>query len=146
MIIVKNSKAIVRAYIIPLCLLCWVGIGIAAADLYPFDTTQQSTQFSRLTQEVRCLVCQNQSIADSNASFAADLRAEVYRLVKQHETDQAIKTYLEQRYGPYILFNPPLASQTWVLWMAPLALVLLGFAGVLMVILRQSRSASKEVA
>lgn len=140
----KKAQAIAREYIIPVCLLCWVSIGIAAVDLYPFDTQKESTQFSRLTQEVRCLVCQNQSIADSNAAFAADLRAEVYRLVKQHENDQAIKVYLEQRYGSYILFNPPLASQTWVLWLAPLGFVLLGFAGVLLVILRQSRLTAKE--
>ncbi len=121
-----------------LSLLFWLSTGFAVADLYPFESADEHAQFSRLTQEVRCLVCQNQSIADSNAGFAEDLRAEVYRLVRQHQTDQGIKAHLQHRYGAYVLFNPPLSRYTWVLWLAPIVLLLLGFAGVFWVVYRQS--------
>jgi cytochrome c-type biogenesis protein CcmH len=123
-----------------LCLLCWFMLAMAAQDLYPFDNNQDKAQFARLTQEVRCLVCQNQSIADSNAPFAADLRAEVYRLIGLHNSDAEIKAHLTQRYGAYVLLQPPLASQTWVLWATPLGLLLLGFAVLYRIIIRQSQA------
>jgi cytochrome c-type biogenesis protein CcmH len=103
---------------------------LAGEDLYPFDLQGEREQFSSLTQEVRCLVCQNQAISDSNAPFAADLRGEIYTLVKQHKSNAEIKNHLTQRYGAYVLLQPPMAKQTWVLWAAPFLLLVVG-AGVL---------------
>jgi cytochrome c-type biogenesis protein CcmH len=129
---------------IVMCMICWFIPVMALQDLYPFVNNQDKAQFSRLTQEVRCLVCQNQSIADSNAPFAADLRAEVYRLIGLHSSDAEIKAHLIQRYGAYVLLQPPLASQTWLLWAAPLGLLLLGFAALYRIISRQSRFSAEE--
>lgn len=111
----------------------------AAKDVYEFSNAKQREQFSYLTQEIRCLVCQNQSIADSNAPFAADLRAQVYKMVQQNQTDQEIKNYLSQRFGRYVLFNPPLTAHTIALWLAPIGFLGVGLTVLISVMLRQRR-------
>ena len=83
-------------------------------------------QFTRLLRELRCLVCQNQDLADSNASLANDLRNEVYTLVKKGQSDDDIIHYLVARYGDFILFNPPIKATTLLLWFGPGAFLLLG--------------------
>lgn len=97
-----------------------------ANSLYPFDTPQQDAQFTQLLQELRCLVCQNQDLADSNASLANDLRREVYILVKQGNNHDEIIDYLVKRYGEFILFNPAVTTHTLLLWFGPFVFLLLG--------------------
>ncbi|WED44660.1 cytochrome c-type biogenesis protein [Legionella cardiaca] len=105
----------------------WVTIAIANT-FYPLETAKQEAQFSHLLKELRCLVCQNQDLADSNASLAKDLREQVYVLVKEGKADSEIIDYLTSRYGDFILFNPPVKPLTALLWFGP-ALFL--FAGLL---------------
>lgn len=128
----KNAESIgggaVMKSLWPLLLYCWFLTAYAAQELYPFDSAAESAQFSALTAEIRCLVCQNQAISDSNAPFAADLRAEIYTLVKAHKTTPEIKQHLTQRYGDYVLLQPPVAKQTTVLWLAPFLLLFIGLA------------------
>lgn len=97
-----------------------------ANALYPFDTPQKEAQFSSLLKELRCLVCQNQDLSDSNAPLAKDLKHEVYMLVNDNKTDGEIIQFLTARYGDFILFKPPLKSITILLWVAPLVFLLLG--------------------
>jgi cytochrome c-type biogenesis protein CcmH len=97
-------------------------------ELYTFTSPAQQTQFEQLTQQLRCLVCQNESLADSNAPLARDLRDEIYQKVRQGHDNQAIKDYLLARYGQFILFKPALNKLTFVLWFAPFILLLIGFA------------------
>ncbi len=99
---------------------------MASDDLYPFESSVQKEQFTKLTQEVRCLVCQNQAISDSNAPFASDLRAEIYRLINQKKSNEEIKTYLSHRYGDYVLLDPTVSKQTWLLWTSPILLIIIG--------------------
>jgi len=99
-----------------------------AKVLYPFSNPHQRQQFVTLTNEIRCLVCQNESIAASNAKLAADLRGEVYRMVLQGQSDQQIKAYLVRRYGDFVLFKPPVMKRTYVLWFGPFVLLLLALA------------------
>ncbi len=100
---------------------------IASANmLYPLETPQQDAQFIHLLRELRCLVCQNQDLADSNAGLAKDLRNEVYGLVKAGKTDSEIVHYLTARYGDFILFKPPVKSITALLWYGPAFFMLLG--------------------
>lgn len=121
-------------------LLLWCSLtALAANDVYEFATAKQREQFTHLTKEIRCLVCQNQSIADSNAPFAADLRAQIYKLVKDNQTDQEIKNYLSQRFGNYVLLTPPLTARTIGLWLAPIGFLTVGFTVLISVILRQRR-------
>lgn len=94
--------------------------------LYPLDTPRQDAQFSHLLRELRCLVCQNQDLADSNAGLAKDLRDEVYLLVKNGKTDDEIVHYLTARYGDFILFKPPVKAVTALLWFGPALFLILG--------------------
>jgi cytochrome c-type biogenesis protein CcmH len=107
-----------------MCLL--IHTAVFSNTLYPLDTVKQDAQFSHLLRELRCLVCQNQDLADSNASLAKDLRDEVYALVKDGKSDDDIVHYLTDRYGDFILFKPPVKAITALLWFGPLLFLLLG--------------------
>lgn len=89
-------------------------------------TPQLQQRYDRLINELRCLVCQNNSIADSNALLAADLRREVRELVLQGKTDAEILKFMTDRYGDFVLYRPPFVARTWLLWLAPVLLLLLG--------------------
>lgn len=97
-----------------------------AVDMYPLPTAAQQQQFQNLVSQLRCLVCQNQNLADSNADLAKDLRQQVYTLVAENKSDAQIKQYLTQRYGDFILFKPPLNPQTFILWGLPFLLLFIG--------------------
>lgn len=97
-----------------------------ANTLYPLNTTKQEAQFTHLLKELRCLVCQNQDLADSNAGLAKDLRDQVYSLVKEGKSDGEIINYLTARYGDFILFNPPVKAITALLWFGPALFLFLG--------------------
>lgn len=98
-----------------------------ANSLYPLATVKQEAQFNYLLKELRCLVCQNQDLADSHADLANDLRQQVYEFVQQGKTDQEIINYLTARYGDFILFKPPVKIVTLLLWFGPILFLILGF-------------------
>ncbi|HAI67843.1 MAG TPA: cytochrome C biogenesis protein CcmH [Gammaproteobacteria bacterium] len=94
-------------------------------NMIEFDTSQQETRFSELTKELRCVVCKNQSVADSNAELAQDVRNLVRNKILEGQTDQQITHFLVERYGDFVLYNPPLQPKTYVLWVGPLVLLLI---------------------
>lgn len=94
-------------------------MGVSAKALYPLETEKQSIQFNHLLKDLRCLVCQNQDLADSNADLANDLRRQVYEMVKAGQSDSEIIHYLTERYGDFILFKPPVKMITTFLWFGP---------------------------
>ena len=98
----------------------------AAIETYRFDSPEQEARFRQLGYELRCPKCQNQAIGDSDAEISGDLRAEVYRMLKDGATDEEIKEFMVARYGRYVLYNPPLDKHTLVLWYAPAVLLILG--------------------
>ncbi|WP_173236784.1 cytochrome c-type biogenesis protein [Legionella antarctica] len=98
-----------------------------ANSIYPLDSAKKEVQFNHLLKDLRCLVCQNQDLADSNAELAKDLRLQVYQLVKEGKTDTEISDYLTSRYGDFILFKPPIKAVTLLLWFGPFLFLLLGF-------------------
>jgi len=89
-----------------------------------FTSAAEETRFHKLVAELRCVMCQNQSLADSNAQIAHDLRREVLALMRQGKSDREIKDFLVARYGEFVLYRPQVESSTWLLWFGP-ALVLL---------------------
>lgn len=99
---------------------------IYAATLYPFEDSKQTAQFQHLIADLRCPVCQNQNIADSNAPLAKTLRQEVYRSVLAGQSDDEIMHDMTARYGDYIVFNPPVKALTLLLWLGPVMFLLLG--------------------
>jgi cytochrome c-type biogenesis protein CcmH len=100
----------------------------AAEDFYHFNSTVEKSRFQNLTSELRCLVCQNQTIAESNAPLAGDLRGQIYQQILRGQSDKQIVDYLVSRYGDFILYNPPLSLATAGLWFGPLLFLLCGIA------------------
>ena len=97
-----------------------------------------------LTMDLRCLVCQNESIADSRADFSNDIRREIRTQIKANKSDQEIVQFLVDRYGDFVLYNPPMKPTTILLWFGPVALFVVGF-GSLVVYLRRRREQIEEV-
>lgn len=102
-------------------LVCITATYAVAPDSYPFTSAEDAARFDGLTKEIRCVVCQNQSIADSNAPLAKDLRLKIYNMVTEKKSDTDIENYLVQRYGDFILLKPRLNKLTAFLWIFPFA-------------------------
>jgi cytochrome c-type biogenesis protein CcmH len=110
----------------------------AAAAAQPADDPAFETRLKRLEVELRCLVCQNQTLADSNAPLAEDLRREVRELAVSGKSDDEIRAYLVARYGDFVLYQPPVKASTWLLWFGPF-LLLAGGVAVWFVVVRRRR-------
>ena len=91
-----------------------------------FESQLQEDRFKQLTLELRCLVCQNQNLADSDAQLAHDLRAEVHEMLVAGKSDDEIKQFMVERYGDFVLYRPPVQKNTYLLWLAPMVLLLIG--------------------
>lgn len=107
-------------------LLAGNGIAREAAPLAEDEVIEK--RLVNIAEELRCLVCQNESLAGSRADLANDLRREVRGLIKQGKTDQEIKDYLVSRYGDFVLYQPPVKPTTWLLWAGPFVLLVAGIA------------------
>ncbi|WP_223266744.1 cytochrome c-type biogenesis protein [Luteimonas gilva] len=116
-----------------------------ASDPTPlkFQNAAEERRFHDLAAELRCVMCQNQSLADSNAMIAYDLRAEVLQLMRQGKSDAEIKAFLAQRYGDFVLYKPRVESKTWLLWFGPALLLAIGGFAVYRIV--RSRSAGAPV-
>ncbi len=104
-----------------------------------FDDPEMQARYENLIDEVRCLVCQNQTIKDSNAFLATDLRREIRRLMEEGKTDAEIADFLVARYGDFVLYRPPMSGDTLLLWLAPLLLI--GVGGVVVARIIRGRMA-----
>ena len=91
-----------------------------------FESQQQQDRFDELTKELRCLVCQNQNLADSDAPLAHDLRREVHAMLQTGQSNEEIKQFMVERYGDFVLYRPPVQQNTYLLWLAPAVLLLIG--------------------
>lgn len=115
----------------PIAMLWLLAVGSVApafaVDTEPaLPTAALQRRYEGLTHELRCLVCQDETIADSSASLAADFRAIVHQQLLEGRSDAQIKGYMVARYGDYILLRPPVRPLTWLLWVGPFLLILLG--------------------
>lgn len=97
-----------------------------AVDPIEFKNAAEEARFQSLTKELRCLVCQNESLADSSAGLAMDLRQDVIVQIRQGRSDEQIKAYLTARYGDFILYKPPVKPRTYLLWFGPVLMLLAG--------------------
>jgi cytochrome c-type biogenesis protein CcmH len=111
-----------------------------SSDVYALPTAADTARFNMLIGQFRCLVCQNESLADSNATLAADLRQQIYARVLQGQSDTDIRRYLVTRYGDYVLFEPPFTVNTTALWILPFLLVLGGTISLCIVIQRRKKA------
>ncbi|MEN8261163.1 MAG: cytochrome c-type biogenesis protein [Pseudomonadota bacterium] len=114
-----------RAWVLVLMAL-WLISAQGAVDIYSFSAPEQERRYKALIAELRCLVCQNQNIADSNADLAKDLRREIYEMIKAGKTDRDIVDFMVARYGDFVLYNPPVKVKTGFLWAGPLLILAIG--------------------
>ena len=113
----------------------------AAIEAYQFDSAEMEADYNQLINELRCLVCQNQNLAGSNADLARDLRRETYQMLQQGKSQQEVVDFMVARYGDFVLYRPQFKSSTYLLWLGPFLLLLL----VLFLVVRRLRAAAKSV-
>ena len=138
-----------RLLLVALCMLLFAGLSLPAPapaqtvrDATPLEFRDQAEErrFHALVSELRCVMCQNQSLADSNAQIAHDLRREVFDLMRAGRSDDEIRGFLVARYGEFVLYRPRFGGHTWLLWLAPALLLFAGGA----VIVRILRARGRE--
>ncbi len=116
----------------------------AAGAAAPAEDPALDARLKRLEVELRCLVCQNQTLADSNAPLAEDLRREVRELALSGKSDDEIRAFLVARYGDFVLYQPPVKSTTWLLWFGPFLLLAGGAGAWIAIVRRRSRGARDQ--
>lgn len=103
----------------------------APVELHKFDSPKQEADYRALIQELRCPQCQNNNIADSNATISTDMRAKTLELLKEGKSKDEVVEYMIERYGNFVTYNPPMTPATLILWVLPLILIALGLGFVL---------------
>jgi cytochrome c-type biogenesis protein CcmH len=105
----------------------------------PFRDRAEEIRFQTLSAELRCPMCQNETLADSNAPIAHDLRRQIFDMMQAGKTDAQIKAYLVDRYSDFVLYQPPVSPKTWLLWFGPLVVLALGGMLVAVQVRRRAR-------
>jgi len=134
----------VNKLLLSLLLACSFSLSHAGEAKPTSDDPVLEKRVLEVSENLRCLVCQNQTIADSNAELAVDLRNQVREKLKAGQSEDEILKYMVARYGDFVLFNPQMKSSTWLLWFGPL-LMLAGGAWVLIITLRQRRKLQQQM-
>ncbi|MDM8569459.1 cytochrome c-type biogenesis protein CcmH [Thiotrichales bacterium HSG1] len=110
-----------------------------------FSNPEQEQRYQELIKELRCVVCQNQSVADSNAELAQDVRNLVRKKIDEGQNDQQISAFMVERYGDFVLYDPPLNSKTYILWGGPLLLILIAIITLLYLVRKHVRTTSSTL-
>ena len=133
-----------RVFVLTLFLCLTLSPATQAATLadYSFDEPGKAEDFRAIIEEMRCLVCQNESLAGSNAELAIDLRNEIYEMMKSGQEKQDIINFMVARYGDFVLYSPPLKPTTYPIWFGPLIVFLIG--GVVLFRILKRKSVSRE--
>ncbi|MES9970404.1 MAG: cytochrome c-type biogenesis protein [Candidatus Thiodiazotropha sp.] len=133
-----------RVFVLTLFLLLALAPITQAATLadYSFDEPDKAEDFRDIIEEMRCLVCQNESLAGSNAELAVDLRNEIYEMMKNGQEKQDIIDFMVARYGDFVLYSPPLKPTTYPIWFGPLIVFLIG--GVVLFRILKRKSVTQE--
>lgn len=135
-----------RTYVLLLLLMAApLGLAQVQVDQEPlvFESPAQQERFNALVAELRCLVCQNQNLADSDAPLAHDLRRDIHDMMLAGQSDAEIKQFMIERYGDFVLYRPPVQGNTLILWFAPGLLLLVGAATVIYSVRRRKRLLSE---
>lgn len=141
----QNLWKMIRMVAATVLLLSPLVTPAAPIDSFSFENQVEEDRFKRLIEEIRCVKCQNTSIAGSNADLARDHREKVYKMMEQGKTDTEIREWFVVRYGDFVLYRPQVDSRTWLLWGLPLLLVPVGILLLVLQIRRQRTAAAAEV-
>ena len=136
------NQNILRTLLLTVTLMV-AGLALAAEPLV-FTDADQEARYKHLTTELRCLVCQNQNLADSDAELAQDLRKEIYDMLQTGRTDDEIKTFMVDRYGDFVLYRPPMKSKPMALWLMPAVLLLIGGLVLVFTVRKRSRLLAEQ--
>ena len=128
--------------LLAVCCLARAALANEAAPLAADPVLE--ARMTRITAELRCLVCQNQTIADSNADLAVDLRRQVREMLRKGDDDAKIIQYMTDRYGDFVLYRPPVKATTVLLWFGPALMLLFGFGALAVVMRRRARAAANQ--
>jgi len=123
---INRYLALVSQATISIVFVLATGTAVLADDNLSFSQTPYESRYYRLINELRCLVCQNQTLADSNAELARDLRLKTHQLIESGKSDESIVRFMVDRYGDFILYRPPLRMRTILLWIGPALMLALG--------------------
>ena len=137
------AKRLIHAFLAAL-MACSMGAAWAKEAAPASADPVLEARMMAISSELRCLVCQNQTIADSHAELAVDLRTQVRELLQAGKTDQQITDYMTARYGDFVLYRPPFKAATALLWIGPAAMVLIGLGALFLVLRRRSRMAADQ--
>jgi len=129
-------------FLLALAIMLATASAIAAVDPLPFKDRAEEVRFQNLTKQLRCLVCQNESLNDSSAPLAADLRRDVFEQMRAGKSDAEIKQWLTARYSDFVLYDPPLRGGTFLLWFGPLLVLGAGAVVVALNVRRRARNAA----
>ncbi|HLQ85958.1 MAG TPA: cytochrome c-type biogenesis protein [Salinisphaeraceae bacterium] len=132
-----------RVLLISLLLALATAVGAAGTAMQEFDDPALRARYQALTAQLRCVVCLNSNIAESGAPLAEDMRHLVAARIRAGYSDAEIKDILVERYGTFVLYDPPFSMATWLLWLGPAALLLVGLSIALMVIYRNRRTVAE---
>ena len=121
-----------------LLVVSWLAFPVqGAVEVHRFDDPVLEERYKTLIEELRCLVCQNQNLADSNAELAQDLRAKTYEMVVAGATEEQVGDFMVGRYGDFVLYRPPVKSTTALLWVGPFVILLVGLIVVVRLVMRR---------
>jgi cytochrome c-type biogenesis protein CcmH len=136
----------IKKWISLAAILLTLSVAAAQAQQEPlvFDNDEQEARFTQLTTELRCLVCQNQNLADSDAELAHDLREEIYGMMMAGQSNEQIKTFLVDRYGDFVLYRPEIKANTLALWLMPGVLLVLGAIVLFFTVRNRNRKLAAE--
>ncbi|HEX7965092.1 MAG TPA: cytochrome c-type biogenesis protein [Gammaproteobacteria bacterium] len=118
--------------------LLYAGLALAIDSEPPFADPALQARYEQLTHEFRCLVCQDETVADSNAELAADFRRQIHGMVEAGRSEAEIRQYMVSRYGNFVLYKPPVRGSTALLWAGPFILLLLALTVVARVVRRRA--------
>jgi|688.fasta_scaffold03629_10 cytochrome c-type biogenesis protein CcmH len=130
---------------IVLCLFLLIQSVHAEIEVYQFTSPELELRYQSLTEELRCLVCQNQNIADSHAELAQDLRRKVYEMLSSGQSNAQIIDYMTERYGDFVLYRPPFNMRTILLWFTPVLALLIGALGFMSILNRRETNADEQL-
>jgi cytochrome c-type biogenesis protein CcmH len=116
----------------------------AVIETYQFDSDADKQRYQQFIEELRCPKCQNQNLAGSNSPIAKDLRHQLYQLIDQQKTDQAIEQFMVERYGNFVLYRPPVDKNTVLLWLAPAVLLLMALLSIILFRIRNNRQVNAQ--
>ena len=122
-----------------LALIVFQSNGVSAIEAVEFDNSRQEQRYKKMIDQLRCLVCQNQNLAGSNAPLAKDLREITANMIRQGSSDSEIKDFMRSRYGDFVLYEPPFNSSTAFLWLGPFVLLILVICGLVLNIRRRQQ-------